>query len=114
MPTVWLRNGLYFKLKSSTLTTCNDEQNTPEMTLSIKKNYFDENLSEESGFTDDETVYETKNLEDQLLVDMSDRYGQSQDVIFRRKHLVDQKGLETESFQTTSVNQIFSIYFKIT
>ena len=63
----------------------NDDQNTPEMTLRIKKTYFDENLSEE----------------DQPLVYISDRYEHSQDVIFRRKPFrciwnKDQEGFETE------------------
>ena len=57
------------------VTTCNDAQNIPEMTLRIDKNYFVDNLSWQSGFTltDDETAYEKKIPEDQLLVDLSEQ-----------------------------------------
>ena len=55
--------------------TCNDGQNIPEMTLRIDKNYFVDNLSWQSGFTltDDQTAYEKKIPEHQLLVDLSDQ-----------------------------------------
>ena len=55
--------------------TCNDDQNVPEMTLRIDKNYFVDNLSWQSGFTltDDDTAYEKKIPENQLLVDLSDQ-----------------------------------------
>ena len=57
------------------VTTCNDDQNVPEMTLRIDKNYFVDNLSWQPGFTltDDETAYEKKIPEDQLLVDLSEQ-----------------------------------------
>ena len=57
------------------VTTCNDDQNIPEMTLRIDKNYFVDNLSWQSGFTltDDETAYEKKIQEHLLLVDLSDQ-----------------------------------------
>ena len=57
------------------VTTCNDGQNIPEMTLRIDKNYFIDNLSWQSGFTltDDKTAYEKKIPEHQLLVDLSDK-----------------------------------------
>ena len=57
------------------VTTCNDDQNIPEMTLRIDKNYFVDNLSWQSGFTltDDETAYEKKIPEHLLLVDLSDQ-----------------------------------------
>ena len=52
-----------------------DDQNIPEMTLRIDKNYFVDNLSWQSGFTltDDETAYEKKIPEHLLLVDLSDQ-----------------------------------------
>ena len=57
------------------VTTCNDDQNVPEMTLRIEKNYFADNLSWHLGFTltDDETAYEKKIPEDQLLVELSEQ-----------------------------------------
>ena len=57
------------------VTTCNDDQNVPEMTLRIDKNYFVDNLSWQPDFilTDDETAYEKKIPEDQLLVDLSEQ-----------------------------------------
>ena len=57
------------------ITTCNNDQNVPEMTLRIEKNYFVDNLSWQSGFTltDDENAYEKKISQDQLLVDLSDQ-----------------------------------------
>ena len=57
------------------VTTCNDDQNIPEMTLRIDKKYFVDNLSWQSGFTltDDETAYEKKIPEHLLLVDLSDQ-----------------------------------------
>ena len=57
------------------VTACNNAENVPEMTLRIKSNYFDDNLSWQTGFTltDDETAYERKIPEDQLLIDLSDQ-----------------------------------------
>ena len=57
------------------VTGCNDADNIPEMTLRIQKQYFVDNLSWQSGFTltDDDTAYEKKITEDQLLVDLSDQ-----------------------------------------
>ena len=57
------------------VTRCNDAENVPEMTLRIKKNYFVDNLSWQPGFTltDDETAYEKKISEDQLLVELSEQ-----------------------------------------
>ena len=57
------------------VTTCNNDQNIPEMTLRIKKNYFDDYLSWHSDFTltDDETSYEKKIQEHQFEIDLSDQ-----------------------------------------
>ena len=57
------------------VTKCNNAENIPEMTLRIKKNYFNDNLSWQTGFmlTDDETAFEKKISEDQLLIDLSDK-----------------------------------------
>ena len=57
------------------VTGCNDADNIPEMTLRIKKQYFVDNLSWQTGFTlnDDDTAYEKKIPEDQLLIDLSDQ-----------------------------------------
>ena len=57
------------------VTACNNAENVPEMTLRIKTSYFDDNLSWQTGFTltDDETAYERKIPEDQLLIDLSDQ-----------------------------------------
>ena len=57
------------------VTACNNAENVPEMTLRIKSNYFVDNLSWQTGFmlTDDETAYERKIPEDQLLIDLSDQ-----------------------------------------
>ena len=57
------------------VTGCNDADNIPEMTLRIQKQYFVDNLSWQSGFTltDDDTAYEKKIPENQLLVDLSDQ-----------------------------------------
>ena len=57
------------------VTGCNDAENIPEMTLRINYNYFVDNLSWQSGFmlTDDETAYEKKIPENQLLIDLSDQ-----------------------------------------
>ena len=57
------------------VTACNNAENIPEMTLRIKTSYFDDNLSWQTGFmlTDDETAYERKIPEDQLLVDLSEQ-----------------------------------------
>ena len=57
------------------VTACNNAENVPEMTLRIKSNQFDDNLSWQTGFTltDDETAYERKIPEDQLLVDLSEQ-----------------------------------------
>ena len=57
------------------VTACNNADNVPEMTLRIKSNYFVDNLSWQTGFmlTDDETAYERKIPEDQLLVDLSEQ-----------------------------------------
>ena len=57
------------------VTGCNDADNIPEMTLRIKKQYFVDNLSWQTGFTltDDDTDYEKKIPEDQLLIDLSDQ-----------------------------------------
>ena len=65
-----LRTDPYFAV-----TACNNAENVPEMTLRIKTSYFDDNLSWQTGFTltDDETAYERKIPEDQLLIDLSDQ-----------------------------------------
>ena len=57
------------------VTGCNDADNKPELTLRIQKQYFVDNLSWQSGFTltDDDTAYEKKIPENQLLVDLSDQ-----------------------------------------
>ena len=57
------------------VTGCNDADNIPELTLRIQKQYFVDNLSWQSGFTltDDDTAYEKKIPENQLLVDLSDQ-----------------------------------------
>ena len=57
------------------VTACNNAENVPEMTLRIKSNYFVDNLSWQTGFmlTDDETAFERKIPEDQLLIDLSDQ-----------------------------------------
>ena len=57
------------------VTACNNADNIPEMTLRIKSNYFVDNLSWQTGFmlTDDETAYERKIPEDQLLVDLNEQ-----------------------------------------
>ena len=57
------------------VTACNNAENVPEMTLRIKTSYFDDNLSWQTGFmlTDDETAYERKIPEDQLLIDLSNQ-----------------------------------------